>query len=128
MDSVCSMRDNLEKKYPDLFPDGLGTFKGKTISLELKPDSKPCFKKARPLPFALINKVDVEFDNWLKLKQKIPVDYYEWATPIHFFYQKTWVMLRICGDYKITLNPYLKIKQYPLLRGESILRKLDRGS
>ncbi|GFT76976.1 transposon Tf2-11 polyprotein [Trichonephila clavipes] len=38
-----------------------------------------------------------------------------------------WKNLRICGDYKVTINPGLKIEQYPLPRIEDIFAELSGG-
>ncbi|GFV93241.1 transposon Tf2-8 polyprotein [Trichonephila clavipes] len=55
-----------------------------------------------------------------------PVTYSDWATPIVPVIKQNG-NLRICGDYKVTINPGLKIEQYPLPRIEDIFAELSGG-
>src|SRR5207249_3280789 len=41
--------------------------------------------------------------------------------------QKSNGSLRVCGDYKRTLNPHIFVDQYPLPRTEELLAKLNGG-
>jgi len=43
----------LLNKHKQVFSDGLGTFKGGKVILQIDPQSKPKFFKARTLPFSL---------------------------------------------------------------------------
>lgn len=54
-DSIAS---KLKREYPEVFAEGLGTFKS-CIRLHLN-DKKPVFVKARPLPLALRERVAAE--------------------------------------------------------------------
>ncbi|GFW04090.1 uncharacterized protein K02A2.6 [Trichonephila clavipes] len=64
---------------------------------------------------------------WLVAEDIIePVTYSDWATPIVPVIKQNG-NLRICGDYKVTINPGLKIEQYPLPRIEDIFAELSGG-
>ena len=52
--------DFWRKRYPDVFPDGLGTVTGMEAKLHLKPEAVPKYCKPRPVPFALKPAVDNE--------------------------------------------------------------------
>lgn len=121
-----TMKERIESKYPALFTDGLGAYTGKRVELAVQPGTRRVFRKARPLPFALIDKVNAELDRLLEVGVIVPVETSEWATPI-VPVLKTDGSVRICGDFKVTLNPSLIVKQYPLPRNEFILRKLAGG-
>ncbi|GFU64542.1 uncharacterized protein K02A2.6 [Trichonephila clavipes] len=55
-----------------------------------------------------------------------PVTYSDWATPIVPVIKQNG-NLRICDDYKVTINPGLNIEQYPLPRIEDIFAELSGG-
>ena len=54
------------------------------------------------------------------------VEWSEWATPIVPVPKKDG-SVRLCGDYKITVNPELQAEQYPLPRIEDIFANLAGG-
>ena len=51
------------------------------------------------------------------------VDWGEWATPV-IAVPKASELIRLCGDFKVTINPELKVDQYPVLRIEDIFANL----
>ena len=54
------------------------------------------------------------------------VDWCEWATPIVPVVKRTGAV-RICGDFKVTVNPVLHADQYPLPRIDDIFASLAGG-
>ena len=52
------------------------------VHIELKDDAKPRFYKARPVPYALKQKVETELDRLVKEGIYEPVAYSQWAAPI----------------------------------------------
>ena len=64
---------------------------------------KTLYFRARPLPYALKNKVDVEIDSLLTDKLIEPVEISEWAAPVVPILKKD-ETIRLCGDYKVTVN------------------------
>ena len=50
----------------------------------------------------------------------------EWAAPIVPI-PKGDGNIRVCGDYKITINPYLVVDQHPLLKPEELFLSLSGG-
>ena len=102
-------------KYKGVFDEKLGKVKNVTASLVLKPDAVPRFFAARQPPYALRPLIEQEIrrlevsDIWEK------VTYSNWATPLVPVVKEDNSM-RICGDYKITVNPQLQVAQHPLPR------------
>ena len=70
------------EKHKDVFREELGSMKKITVKLHIKPDSKPVFMKARPVPYAIRLKVEADLDALVKNGVLEPVTTSEWATPI----------------------------------------------
>ena len=68
----------------------------------------PSFFRPRPVPFALKDSIDQELDRLENADIITNVRYSDWAAPIVVVPKKDG-KLRICGDYKITLNPSLEV-------------------
>lgn len=120
---VCS-ENILKEEFPEVFAEGLGTFKSR-IRLHLK-DSTPVFVKARSLPLALREPVERELDRLQREGVIYKVDRSDYGTPI-VPVVKSNGSIRICGDYKITINPILKDFHYPLPRIEELFAALRGG-
>lgn len=50
------------QKNKEVFRNELGSVKGITVKLHVKPDSKPAFLKARPVPYAVRPKVEADLN------------------------------------------------------------------
>ena len=109
--------------YSEVFKDEIGTFKSAKAKLALKEGSQPKFFKARPVPYAMKPKVEVELKRLEKEGIPHKVKFGDWATPI-VPVAKSNGTVRICGDYKTTVNPQL---QYPLPHIDHIFAKLAGG-
>ncbi|VDI74335.1 Hypothetical predicted protein [Mytilus galloprovincialis] len=92
----------------------------------MKDNVKPVFMKARPIPYALRPKVEQELDRLEEegIITKVPTS--EWATPIVPVVKKSGGV-RICGDFKVTINQQLQVDQYPLPRIDDIFASLSGG-
>ena len=108
---------SLLMRYQDLFKDELGIVKDVTAQLKLKSDASPKFFRPHSVPFAIRDAVGVEIDRLEKMGILEKVDHSDWATPIVPVPKKDG-KFRICGDYKVTVNPVLDIDQHPLPRPE----------
>ncbi|CAG2207359.1 unnamed protein product [Mytilus edulis] len=117
---------DLQNKYKDVFKDELGTIKGIKAKLSLKDNSSPKYIKARTVPFSLRAKVEAELDRLEKEGTLNKVQHSEWATPIVPVLKKNG-NVRICGDFKVTLNPMLNVDQYPLPKIDDIFANLNGG-
>ncbi|KAG8177185.1 hypothetical protein JTE90_015793 [Oedothorax gibbosus] len=117
----------LEKKYAKVFSPQIGEIKGKEVNLHLKPNTVPKFCKARPLPYAIKPLVDKELDVLEKAGIIARVPYSEWATPI-VVVRKSSNAIRMCADYKVTLNPVLETEHYKLPTTEELFSHLAKGN
>ncbi len=122
--SKISTMDALLEKYASVFDSELGTIKDFKARINLKPDSTPKFFKPRPIAYALKPKVETEIDRLIHTGVLVPVTHSEWATPIVPVVKKSGAV-RICGDFKVTLNSQIKVDQYPIPKIEDILAQMS---
>lgn len=126
IENVSNKIEKLCLKYTEVFSGKLGTFTAGKVNLKLKDNVKPIFFKPRPLPFALKSKVEAEIQRLVKEKILFPTVKSEWGTPIVPIL-KSDGSIRVCGDYKITLNPNLENFHYPLPRIQDLFNELKGG-
>ena len=123
---VKSSVQGLLKKHSCLFREELGTLEGAKAKIIVPPNAQPRFFKPRPLPYALKDKVEKELDH-LQLQGVItPVQFSDWAAPI-VPVVKTDGSIRVCGDYKVTVNAVSKLDAYPLPHVEDLFTALSGG-
>lgn len=116
--------NELKTEYPSVFTDKLGECK-KEIRLQLT-DNKPVFVRARPVPLALRAAVEREIKRLQNEGSIYPVEHSDYGTPIVPVIKASGE-IRLCGDYKSTINPLLKMDHYPLPRIEELFAALSGG-
>ena len=104
--------ETVTNKYPNAFSEKLGTIKGAQAKINVIPNSKPKFMKARTVPFAMKTAVELEIERMENEGILKSVSFSEWASPI-VIVPKSDGGLRICGDYKRTVNPCLDNDTFP---------------
>ena len=124
--SISSKLKTVLEKYASIFENRIGKIKGYKAKLHVKGDAVPKFTKARNVPFALQDAVDVELDRLVMEGVLKPVPFSEWASPI-VIVPKADSTVRICGDFKRTLNPYIENEVYPTPSNEEIFAKVQGG-
>ncbi|KAL5517154.1 hypothetical protein EMCRGX_G002638 [Ephydatia muelleri] len=117
----------LMRKYEELFKPAMGAIQGVKAKLTVKADAHPKFCKARSVPFSIKQRVGEELDRLEKEGIVERVMHSDWATPIVPVPKKDGTF-RICGDYKVTVNPALEVDQYPLPKPEDIFASLAGGT
>ena len=113
-------------QYPFVFSPGLGLCTKVKAQLLLKENAVPKFVKPRPGPFSRMEAVDKEVHRLEDLGIITRVDHSEYATPI-VVVQKPNGKVRICGDYKVTVNRQLHVDQHPIPRVDELFAKLQGG-
>ena len=111
--------ERLKELYAEVFKPELGTVKGVTAKLHLRENATPVFQRARPVPFVLRSAVEDELKRMESEGVLKPVEVSDWATPI-VCVPKTDGSVRICGDYKGTVNPAIQTEQFPIPTLEEI--------
>ena len=94
--------------------------------MKLKENAIPQFFKPRPVPFALKEKKAEEIKRLESLGVLEKVDFSDWATPIVPVLKPDGTV-RICADYKVTLNPILAVPEYPMPRAEELFTQVNGG-
>ena len=79
------------------------------------------------MPFAIRQKVETEIDRQVAEGILEPVKFSEWATPVVPILKKDGTV-RLCGDYKITVNRATETDTYPLPRIEDMLTSVAGSS
>ena len=118
--------DTVLAKYPAVFQDDLGDIKGAAATLHVDPSQQPRFYRARPVPYSLRPKVEAELTRLQDQGVISPVQFSDWAAPIVPVVKQDG-NIRICGDYKLTINAVSKTDPYPLPRIEDIFASLSGG-
>lgn len=118
--------ESVLNRHMEVFNKELGTLKGFEASLTLRPDHQPKFCQARGVPYALRPKVEAEIERLLQQGVIAPVQFSDWATPIVPVMKKNGGV-RICGDFKVTVNPALCAEHYPIPRIEDLFASLSGG-
>ena len=115
-----SQLDALLKEYNEIFENKLGTMSNIYAELKLKKDVSPKFHKPRPIPFSLHEAVAQELNKLEKEGVLKKVEHSRWAAPIVPVPKKDGTV-RICGDYKVTIN------NAPLPRPADLFATLTNG-
>ena len=118
--------ESLLKQHEGVFKDELGTLKGIEAKLHVDPQAKPLFYKAHTVPFALREKVEQELERLEKQDIITPVKFADWAAPI-VPVEKRDGSVRVCGDYKLTVNKVAKTEVYPIPRINEMFASLAGG-
>uniref|UniRef100_A0AC34FRY1 Retrovirus-related Pol poly from transposon n=1 Tax=Panagrolaimus sp. ES5 TaxID=591445 RepID=A0AC34FRY1_9BILA len=110
-------------KYSEVFSEKLGRCKIKA-KLKLKEDAVPKFFKPRNLPYALRDSVAKQLEEREAAGILTHVEHSKWATPIVPILKPNGDV-RICGDYKSTINPVMEVDEHPLPRIEDMFHELN---
>ncbi len=113
-------------RYPAVFNGEFGEIAGPTVTLHVDSSKQPRFFRVRPVPYSLRTKVEEELTLLQNQDVTKPVSFSEWAAPI-VPVVKPKGKIRICGDYKLTVNTVSMTDPYPLLRIEDIFASLAGG-
>ena len=112
--------------HKNLFAPGLGTITGTTAKLHVDRRAKPRFCRPRSIPHALRSRVEESLGRLEKDGIIEPVDFLEWAAPIVPVVKRDGT-IRVCGDYKLTVNHAVQVDAYPLPLIEDLFASLAGG-
>ena len=114
------------QKLAQLLEEGLETLQGTKAKIHVEPTATPIFHEARPVPYALREEIELDVERIERAGTIEPVHYSEWATPI-VPVMKSDDTVRVCGDYKLTVNKVSKLDGYPIPKLDDMNTKLVGG-
>lgn len=93
----------------------------------VKPEAVPVFAKPYTLQYSLRDAVELELEELVRNGIIVLTHVSEWGSPVVVVPKKNTKSIRMCVDFKATLNPYLKQDHYPLPRIDEIFDKIGHG-
>ena len=115
-----------KEQYATVFSDKGGPIKEFAAHIYVAEIANPVFCKARPVPYSLKAKVEQELQRLQDEGIITKVDRSDWASPI-VPVPKPDGSLRLCGDYKVSVNKLLDTKQYTLPNAGDLFATLEGG-
>ena len=114
-------------KYAIGFTDSHQAVRTYAAKIYVDNEAIPKYYKSRPLPYVMRDMVDKEIDRLLTEDIIEPVKYSDWAAPV-VPVMKADKNVRLCGDYKLTVNQVAKLDRYPIPRIEDLYAHLGNGT
>ena len=99
---------------------------GFKAKIHVYPDAAPKFRKPRNVAFALHEAVRIELKRLEDDGILTSISYSDWASPIVVVPEADG-QIRICGNFKATINPYINTEQYPLPGEDELFQKMQGG-
>uniref|UniRef100_A0A131XQ90 RNA-directed DNA polymerase n=1 Tax=Ixodes ricinus TaxID=34613 RepID=A0A131XQ90_IXORI len=124
--NLTSSADVIER-FSEVFSKDLPGCNHDPVHIDLKEEAQPVFLKSRSVPFALKDDVAKEIDSLVQQGVWEPVQSATWATPIVVVRKKNG-SLRLCGDYRSTVNKAVKSSVYPLPTTNEVLSTLGSSN
>ena len=114
------------ERHRDAFRDGLGKLQGYQAKIIIEPEVMPKFYKARTVPYSMNVKIEEEIDRLVSLILQ-PEQFLDWATPI-VPVLKSDKSVKICSDFKVTVNPVSRLDRYSIPRIKDLFATLSGGT
>lgn len=124
--NIDTKLNSLLAEYSKVFDETLGCVPNYKVHLSLQEGATPIFIKPRGIPYALKEKVDTEIDRLCQQGVITKIDNSEWGTPVVPIVKPNG-SIRLCADYKVTLNKIIKDVQHPIPIIEDILVEMNGG-
>ena len=113
-------------KYQEVFKEKMGLLEGATVSIAVRADTAPRFFKPRPVPYAYKELVEQELRRLEGDEIIEAVRFSDWAAPV-VPVLKMDGSIRICGDFRLTINQAAPCEKYPLPKINDIFASLAGG-
>ena len=121
----------LQREFSEVFKEGTGTIRNHKAIIHLKHSAEPKIFRPRRVPFALQGAIEKEIDRLVSSDILEPVDPtitpIEWASPL-VVSVKSNGKIRLCGDFKVTINKFIHSDHHPIPTFEYLVAKLNGGT
>ena len=115
LESEFEIVESLRTDFANAFnSDRTKTISNIKVNVVLKDNVTPIFSKPYQTPYAIKELVEKELRDMVKDGILVPVKHSEWASPIVIVPRKSGKSIRICVDFKNTLNPNVMTEHYPI--------------
>ena len=112
------------ERNKDIFED-IGFAKDYPINIKLQENAQPVFCRSTLIPYALREAVDKEVDSLIEQGIVEQVEQSDWATNLVVVVKLDGKCVRLCGNYKNTINPVMKVPGFPIPRIQDIYDSLS---
>ena len=114
-------------QYSEVFKPELGTMRNFKAKIFVDPSVPPRFCKARSVPYAMKPLVEAELNKLVDQGILTPVQHADWAAPIVPIMKADIKSVRICGDFKQTVNKASTLDKYPIPKIDDLFASLAGG-
>ena len=121
-----SKLQSLLQQYSAIFSEEAGKLEGVEAKIVIDPAIPPKFCRVHTVPNGLKPKVEFELRRLQQAGIIDPIEHSDWAAPIVPVVKKDG-SVRICGDYRLTVNRAAKPETYPLPCADDIFSSLSGG-
>ncbi|XP_065224370.1 uncharacterized protein K02A2.6-like [Planococcus citri] len=123
-DSINNVSSNdIVDQFKDLFESKVGCVPDYKVHHQLREGAKPVYHKERPLPYALSELVEKELNDLEAAGIITKTETSDWGSPLVVIL-KADGNVRLCVDYKISVNKVLKDAHFPINKIDKTLHKL----
>ena len=126
VDTTSHTLEDILEKHGKILQDRLGTLQGVSAKLYIDKNVQPHLHNPRPVPFALRQKVEEELERLQTLGVIKPIQFSDWAAPI-VPVLKSDGKVRICGDYRVTVNKAARLDKYLIPKIDDLFASLAGG-
>ena len=114
-------------QHQAIFQEGLGTLVGFYAQIQIDPSTTPKFCKAKTVLYAYKALVNKELDRLLDKDILTSMQFADWVAPIVPVLKSDKQSIRICGDFKRTVNQASEVDKYPIPKIEDLFTSLAGG-
>ncbi|XP_055838569.1 uncharacterized protein K02A2.6-like [Episyrphus balteatus] len=123
---IVNLKKQIFENHSEVFQSKIGTIPNVKGMLKLREGSSPIFVKPRQVPYAIRPLIEDEITRLENDGIIEKVEHSDWGTPVVPVI-KADKSIRLCADFKVTLNKLIVNDKYPIPKIEELYQKLKYG-